>query len=53
MLDEDEEQQPGDDKDTHDRASFVPVAARKLTEEESVRKSVPERQSPASEQILP
>ena len=53
VLDEDEEQQPGDDKDTHDRGSFVPVAARKLTEEESVRKSVAERQSPASEQILP
>ena len=40
-------------KDTHDRGSFVPVAARKLTEEESVRKSVAERQSPTSEQILP
>ena len=43
VLDEDEEQQPGDDKDTHDRGSFVPVAARKLTEEESVSKSVAER----------
>ena len=39
------ELQTTDDPNIQDSASFVPVVARKMTEEESIRKSVQDRQS--------
>ena len=39
--------QTTDDRNIQDSASFVPVVARKMTEEKKIRKSVQERQSVA------
>lgn len=45
-----DEEKPGDDKDSHDGATFVPIAARKNTEKESVRKTITERQSSGTQE---
>ena len=42
---EEEEEELSDDKDPHDVSTFVPGVARKLTEQENIRKSISERQS--------
>ena len=42
---EEEEEELSDDKDPHDASTFVPGVARKLTEQENIRKSISERQS--------
>ena len=52
-ADDAEELQATEDVDLLDAGSFVPVVARKLTEEESVRKSVQERQTKHPEQVVP
>ena len=46
-ADDELELQTTDDPNIQDSASFVPVVVRKMTEEESIRKSVQERQSAA------
>ena len=46
-ADDELELQTMDDPNIQDSASFVPVVVRKMTEEESIRKSVQERQSAA------
>lgn len=55
---EEEMQQPAtnEDVDPHDNSTFVPVVARKLSEEDTIRKTVQERQILSSshlEQIVP
>ena len=52
-VDEEEEQQRTDDQIPHDVTTFIPAAARKLTEQEAVRKAVLERQSSAHAQVVP
>ena len=42
-----------EDIDPHDATTFVPVAARKLSESETIRKTVQERQAANTEQVLP
>ena len=46
-----EEEMHVDEEDPHDVGTFIPAVARKLTEKETVRKSVIERQCP--EQVVP
>ena len=46
-ADDELELQTTDDPNIQDSASFVPVVVRKMTEEDSIRKSVQERQSAA------
>ena len=48
-----EEKSTGEDEESQEVCSFVPISARKMTEEESVRKSVAERQTSLQEQVVP
>ena len=48
-----EELQSTNDKNPHDIGTFIPVAARKMTEEEAVQKSVKDHQSSAHKQVVP
>ncbi|MBA4719395.1 MAG: hypothetical protein HRO68_09990 [Nitrosopumilus sp.] len=52
-VNDEEDLQPTDDADPQDTGSFVPVAARKLTEQESIFKSLKERQSGEKDQTVP
>ena len=47
-----EEELPSEDTDPADVATFIPVVARKMTEKETIRKSVHHRQ-PTEDQIVP
>ena len=49
---EEEEELPSEDTDPADVATFIPVVARKMTEKETIRKSVHHRQ-PTEDQIVP
>ena len=49
---QEEEELPSEDTDPTDIATFIPVVARKMTEKETIRKSVHHRQ-PAEDQIVP
>ena len=52
-LENEEEQHPADDQDSHDVGTFVPIAAHKMTEREAVRTSITERQSSVPNQVVP
>ena len=52
-VDEEEEHRRTDDQIPHDVTTFIPAAARKLTEQEAVRKAVLECQSSAHAQVVP
>ena len=45
LYDDKVEEELSDVKDPHDVSTFVPGVARKLTEQENIRKSIGERQS--------
>ena len=45
LYDDKVEEELSDDKDPHGVSTFVPGVARKLTEQENIRKSIGERQS--------
>ena len=49
---EEEEELPSQDTDPTDVATFIPVVARKMTEKETIRKSIHHRQ-PSEDQIVP
>ena len=49
---QEEEELPSEDTDPADVATFIPVVARKMTEKETIRKSVHHRQ-PTEDQIVP
>ena len=49
---QEEEELPSEDTDPTDVATFIPVVARKMTEKETIRKSVHHRQ-PTEDQIVP
>ena len=49
---QEEEELPSEDTDPTDVATFIPVVARKMTEKETIRKSVHHRQ-PTKDQIVP
>ena len=49
---QEEEELPSEDTDPADVATFIPVVARKMTERETIRKSVHHRQ-PTEDQIVP
>ena len=49
---EEEEELPSEDIDPADVATFIPVVARKMTEKETIMKSVHHRQ-PTEDQIVP
>ena len=50
---DEQEKQPTDDMSAEEYGSFVPAVARKMTEEESIKKSIQDRQSMQPDETVP